>query len=152
MTQTLLRLAFSFFILTLAGCASWGSGIRLDPVDRPLNEIQAVVGKSLPLGQRRVEAAGREWFSQYFITKGRSFVAAHTAPVRYYAHVYILGDRRPYSIEVYVKRQRREAPSSDSYSDDGTDQELAKLIHKRIQFYLSKRREDLNIIDDFRVF
>lgn len=93
-----------------------------------------------------------EWFSNYFVVQGRKFVPAKTAPVRYFAHVYILGDRRPYVIEVYVKRERRASPRLNDYVEDGADQGLARIIHRRIQQQLSKRREDLNIIDDFRIF
>lgn len=93
-----------------------------------------------------------EWSSNYFLTRGRKFVPAQTAPRRMYAHVYILGDRRPYVVEVYVKKERRVSPGTNTYADDGLDQELARVIQKRIQQQLSKRREELNIIDDFRIF
>ncbi len=135
-----------------AGCASWGSGVRIENLERPLNELQRAASMSLPLGQRRVDKNGLEFFSRYFVTKGRKFMPAETAPVRYFAHVYILGDRRPYVIEVFVKREKRVSPRGGDYAEDGTDQELATVVQRRIQQQLSKRREEVNIIDDFRVF
>jgi hypothetical protein len=143
---------FVGFLLMQGGCASWGSGLRIENLERPLPELQKAISRSLPLGERRSENNGMEWFSKYFAVKGHKFIAGNTAPVRYYAQVYILGDRRPYVIEVYVKRQRRTSPQDADYADDGTDQQLAMVVQKRIQQQLSKRREDSNIIDDFRVF
>ena len=84
--------------------------------------------------------------------RGAAATSGDTAPIRSYAQVYILGDRRPYVIEVYVNKQRRVSAQSSEYVDEGSDQEIAKVVYQRIQFQLSKRREDLNIIDDFRIF
>ena len=153
MTKSVILLSiFAVLQFGALGCASWGSGVRIENLERPLNEIQKAASTSLPLGQRRVEKSGMEFFSRYFLTKGRKFLPAETAPVRYYAHVYILGDRRPYVIEVFVKREKRVSPRGGEYVEDGTDQELATVVQRRIQQQLSKRREQVNIIDDFRVF
>lgn len=141
-----------FLLVGAEGCASWGTGIRIENLERPLQEIQKAVAQSLPLGQRRIESGGMEFYSQYFLTRGRKFVPAQTAPRRLFAHVYILGDRRPYVVEVYVKKERRVSPNSNAYAEDGLDQGLAKVIQQRIQQQLTKRREELNIIDDFRIF
>lgn len=71
-----------------------------------------------------------------------------------YAKVVVLGDRRPYDLEVFVVRERRVATGQGpgSYETVGNDQRLAKVVMARITESLAKRREDRNFIDDFRVF
>ena len=64
-----------------------------------------------------------------------------------------MGDSRPYAVEVFVTREKRVLRGDDfTYAVVGHDSRLAKELAARIQEQLSKRREDRNIIDDFRVF
>ncbi|MGE0762903.1 MAG: hypothetical protein AB7N80_06465 [Bdellovibrionales bacterium] len=143
---------FAFAVLViLCGCVSPG-GLTVGEVDRPLSELQHIAAKSLPLGLRTTSANGREFFSNYFVAAGRKFKAAEKLRERKYAQIQVLGDRRPYKIQVYVQNERTDAASQTGYSNVGTDLGLAKVIKRRVQQQLNKRREDLNIIDDFRVF
>ncbi len=135
----------------LTGCMSFGS-VSISDVDRPLLDIQKIVQRSLPLGLRETSTNGREFYSNFFLAKDRRFKPAEKMPERYYAHVLILGDARPYTIKVHVRRQKVESVREGIYRDLGADHSLAKAIQRRIQEQLNKRREDLNIIDDFRVF
>jgi hypothetical protein len=65
----------------------------------------------------------------------------------------ILGDRRPYNIEISVIKEEREVEGEDfSYYETGHDERLAKQLETALHTRLTKRREELNIIDDFRAF
>ena len=121
-------------------------------MDRPLADLQHLAAKSLPLGLRKTSPNGREFFSNYFITNGRKFKLADKGPERRYAQILVLGDRRPYTLDVVVQIEKVDANAPGGYSIVGTDVGIAKVVKKRLQSQLNKRREDLNIIDDFRVF
>jgi len=149
---------FALFMLLIAGsCATKGS-LRIAELDRPLMDLQNIAAKSMPLGLRKTSPNGREYFSEYFIASDRKFKPAEKSPVRSYAHVLVLGDRRPYTIEVLVHTEKFSKTgagatgSAPGYEEIGLDKGLAKVVRKRIVQQLNKRREDLNIIDDFRVF
>ncbi|MCB0406930.1 MAG: hypothetical protein KDD34_01935 [Bdellovibrionales bacterium] len=142
-------------IFFLVGCASWGGGVRLVDIDKPLTHIKSAVLSSVPLGIRKTEKSGLEIYSKYFRPGGRKFIPSHSWPERYFAHILIRGDRRPYTIEIYVYKEKKAAVSEQSingYVQVGQDERLAKLIRERVKEQLTKRREDPNIIDDFRVF
>ncbi len=150
-----IKLLLPFVILLVSGCASWGSGARLVDIDRPLAQIKRAVLSSVPLGVRATEDAGMQVYSKYFRAGKGKFIPSHSYKFRNYAHILIRGGRRPYSIEIYVYRERKGSASEQSasiYVPDGQDEKLAKVIRKRIKEQLSKRREGSDIIDDFRVF
>lgn len=129
-------------------------GERIENLDLPIHEVQKAVELNMPMGRRQVSANGREYLSEYFIVVNGKIQPAGNSPDRFYSHVFILGDRRPYTVQVSVIRERRISGESYSAKYEGyaTDQRIAKVLTKRIQQTLSKRRDDRNIIDDFRVF
>lgn len=139
----------SLFLLT--NCASFG-GAKIENVNRSLMDLQKHVTKALPLGLRKTSPNGREFYSNYFIARDRNFRPADNLPVRSYAHILILGAERPYLIRIYVQNERAVSGGSHEYSDDGGDPAMARVIRQRLDDQLNKRREDINIIDDFRVF
>lgn len=127
----------------------------MESSDQSLVEIQKLVVDSLPVGKRTVSSNGREFFSEYFVIVGNKARAANQGNVRYYAHVYVLGDRRPYIIEGLVRKEVRESSFSGKdveYSAAGVDDELTSVLVQKLKAALTKSRGDLNIIDDFRVF
>lgn len=140
--------AVAIFVLCVASCSSMGT-VKVQGVDLPLTQIQTVVDQALPLGRRDISPNGREFFSNYFLPGGKKIVAAKDSSYRMYAQVKVLGDRRPYNIEVTVHRERKK---NSQYERVGSDERTAKVLAKRIQNELNKRRGDRNIIDDFRVF
>lgn len=145
--------AFSLIFL-VSGCASWTT-IRIEDVNKPLATISRAVRSSLPLGTQTMSKDGKRFQSKKFTVAKRKFLKPLNSSLRYYADILVRGDRRPYSVEITVFREIRQkgsATSIDSFVRDGTDQKLANLIRKRIIKQLSKRREDMDIIDDFRVF
>ena len=82
---------------------------------------------------------------------------------RAYAKALILGDRRPYSLELTVTIQTRVDDSgfnpqnpldiqTGNFEDNSADEYLAKRIVINIREYLVKRSRNKNLIDDFRPF
>lgn len=138
-------------LIFLSACVTPG-GLTVGVVDRPLADLQHIAAKSLPLGLRSTSANGREFYSNYFTTTDRKFKPADKLPERKFAQILVLGDRRPYTIEVAVLIEKVDSKSVVGYSVVGADKGIAKVVKKRVQSQLNKRREDLNIIDDFRVF
>jgi hypothetical protein len=148
--QNILVLFFPFLmILATSGCASSGS-VSIDDLNTSLVDLQRVVTDALPLGKRKQSQNTRVFYSSYFLVKKGEYEAAADHPYRNYAEIFILGDRRPYKIEVRVITEKRERDGE--YSLIKYDEGLARVISRRIQMALHKRREDRNIIDDFRVF
>jgi hypothetical protein len=152
-------LLFSFLFLTactvLQKLQTPSYAIRIRDLEQPLQFLQRLAVGTLPLGLQSSSSNGREFTSKYFAPgPGRGvYRAASEAPTRYYAHISVLGDSRPYAIEVYVTREERVLKGNDfTYEVVGHDQRLAKELVDHLQMQLTKRREDLNIIDDFRAF
>jgi hypothetical protein len=139
-----------FSTVVLFGCAATPGVTVIEGQDRALGELQTVVSASLPAGKASVSQNQRTYTSNYFTTKGGEFEEASEAPVRYKAIIVILGDRRPYDIEVTVIQEKRDKLSQ--YVRVGNSEGLARVVIRRIQKALHERREDRNIIDDFRVF
>ena len=141
------------WLVLAVGCS--GGEVRLDSGDHPLAKIKHAVKKSLPLDVRLVSENGREFYSEYFIErKGRVFKATKMG-VRKYAHVVILGERRPYTITTQVlieKRLSSKGMVKAEYEFVKYDEVLARALLKRIYKILNESRDDGNIVDDFRVF
>lgn len=130
-------------------------GERIENLDMPIHELQKAVEMNLPGGRRQMSANGREYKSEYFVVANGKIQLAGNASDRFYAHIFILGDRRPYTLHVSVLREHSVKGGEDynrKFETYATDERIAKVITKRIQETLSKRRDDRNIIDDFRVF
>lgn len=143
------RALFISFLLCTSCAINYG-GLKVNNLDRPLQDLQRVAQNSLPLGMRKVSTNHREFYSNYFIAVDRSFRPAEQMPQRSYAVIYVLGDMRPYTIEVVVIREKKGKGSQ--YVAIGKDKRIATVIRTRLQKELSKRREDRNMIDDFRAF
>lgn len=118
-----------------------------------LGEVKNFIHHTLPLGVLTISDNGREFFSQHFLLDKNEYIAAKDASLRYTARVLILNSSRPFDIEVEVRREvRRDAGGRIAYRDDGYDLRIARLLRDQLKDALAKRRDDLNLIDDFRVF
>lgn len=142
--------------LILSACSSVQTavyGARVKDIDMPLQTVQHTVASILPVGTRTVSPNAREFFSKYFILDRGQYKAASDALDRYWAQITVLGDSRPYNVEIIVTREQRVLSGETfSYVTVGHDSRLAKQLESRLREALTKRREDRNIIDDFRVF
>jgi hypothetical protein len=147
-----MRAAIGALIVLVAGCVSMPS-VQVEGLNRPLADLQKIAARSLPLGQRKISSNGREFYSNYFVALAHEFKPADSLSNRNFAQILVLGDRRPYAIQVVVYREQfSNELSGGGYRTSGTDQTLAHVVLNKINRELNKRREDLNIIDDFRVF
>jgi hypothetical protein len=143
------KITWLAFVFLLSSCATIGSESLTD-VKQPLADIQGIVLNTLPLGKRDQSINGREFYSEYFIMKKGDYLDASAAPQRNTLHVLILGDRRPYRIDARVISEERN--STGSYSFIEYNDELSMYFIKKIESALNKRRDNRNIIDDFRAF
>lgn len=149
----------SLAIFLALGCASLKERNRvqsytLRDLESSVADIRAAVSNSVPVGIRTVSPNGRELLSKHFLRgDGNKFRPATDAIERYYVKITILGDRRPYDVEIIVVHEKRVLRGETFlYVTDYYDNILAKDLAKQIETDLAKRREDRNIIDDFRVF
>lgn len=139
--------------LIIAGCSTFYKPLRIDNAHHPLARVRQLAIKTLPVGLRTSSTNGREVSSQYFLPDKKGYKDAIQSPVRLTAKIVILGERRPYSIEIYVFREERvRSGGRVKYQVRGQDFRVANRIKNELQARLAQRREDLNIIDDFRVF
>ena len=158
MLRHLLNIASLLVLFLNIGCASMSGSnkdaVQIYEVDRSLSEIRSLIANILPAGQRTISPNGREIQSRHFlIDRKGEYQPAGDALARYFAHLVILGDRRPYTIEILVTAEKRvKRDQHYTYIVTGYDRRLAKELEKKLLAELTKRREDLNIIDDFRVY
>ena len=135
-----------FFYAFATGCAS---AEKTREFDRPWGVVRATVQKNMPLGVRTTSRNGRTFESNYFVPKGNWDDDGTTAKVRAFARTTILGSSRPYQVEVSVFRQHKEG---GEYSSPELDQDLSERLANKIEADIANRREDRNIIDDFKPF
>ena len=133
-------------VLFLVGCES---KILIEDINRPFGVVRAAVKESLPGGTRLTSENGREFDSNYFAPKGPLDVDGSTGNFRETAHIAVLGAGRPYSISVESIIEKKAGRGYEVY---GRDPSRATEIGKRIQTGLSNRRDDRNMIDDFKPF
>ncbi len=112
------------------------------------NSLKTILGNHMPGGIREQSSNGRTLLSGYFIP--RNFDEDGTeASERAYAIVTILGASRPYNVDVQVNREKK---SGGDYRNEGRDKVLTKQLADKLRRALADRREDRNVIDDFRAF
>lgn len=143
----------------IGGCATMenmmspGYAILIKGIDWPLTDLQSLVVYEMPTGLRTSSPNGREFYSKYFVLDGPKYKAAGDATDRYFATLTVLGDARPYNIEIFVTHEKRVLRKSGfDYVESGHNTMLARELEYKLRQELAKRREDRNIIDDFRVF
>ena len=134
-------------IIHFSGCTST-RGVVLKETPLGISETRRVITSVTGI-PRMISENGRELYSQYFDRKGRvdEFL---TARERLYSKVTILGERRPYSIEVLVIIQNKKA--DNKFLDVGHDLKRSEELAEKIRAALNESRDKRNIIDDFRPY
>ncbi len=133
-------------VLILCSCQSLAT---IEDIDKPLQVARSTIKESLPGGARKVSENGREYDSNYFAPKGPFDVDGSAGTFRETAHVVVLGAGRPYAITVEVFIEKREGRNYEVIGRDGA---RTKELVRRITTGLSNRRENRNMIDDFKPF
>lgn len=143
----LMTIQLVFFCAFVTACSTTSATSR--EYNRPWGVVRATVQKNLPLGVRTTSRNGRTFESNYFIPKGNWDDDGADAKERAFARATILNSSRPYQVEVAVFRQRK---ISGGYSAPELDDELSERLSNKIANDIANRREDRNIIDDFKPF
>lgn len=133
--------------MLIVSCA--GPGHYIHDSDVSLTETRKSIVR-LYGEPRTISQNGREITTQYMDKKGRVLEGMKKSRERRYAHIKILGERRPYNILVNVVVQEQNVDGS--YDDLGDDDYLSEHLAKEIQRELLKSLENRNIIDDFNAF
>lgn len=93
---------------------------------------------------------GKEILSKYHDKRGRAEEGLDKAKSRFFTKLSILGDRRPYKIQIEVFHEVLVAPQEYEVIDEDLDQ--AQKIADKIQGVLNQSLKGRNVIDDFRAF
>ena len=137
--------------LVISGCAS--KGVIVDEVMLPLNTIKQVVVGALPNGLRDRSQNGRALTSNYYDPYNPLKERFDNARKRSQAEVFILGDHRPYSVQVLVHvERRRRTPKGRVYERVGRDKKAEEALGLRMKLRLSKAKGTRDFIDEFRPF
>ncbi len=99
---------------------------------------------------RSVSPNGRELYSKYYDKKGVPIERVELVKERFYTLVTILGDRRPYDIQVEVIQEERDDDGIFQVSD--RDEAKAAPLAEKLKKALHQSLDSRNIIDDFRSF
>ena len=144
------------------GCTT----MSLNNLDYPLLDIQRGVSNIIPKGVLKISPNGRTYTSKYFdpntidaerTTEADEEINRERATVI----ATILGDRRPYDVEISVVIEQDDDGKKTAKNDDfiegawssvGADKGLAKYFRERLANYLARLERNKNIIDDFRPF
>lgn len=145
-----------FIILSTAGCASIfntggmkGSFAEKKRVNASVEGIIKAFDK-VTLGVRGKSANGREIVSRYMSPKADNMEAASTKKSRGYARLLILGDRRPYDLQLqFVLEEDR---GGGDYEALDTDDERSHKLLKKVLDALATRPDNKDFIDDFKAF
>lgn len=98
---------------------------------------------------RSVSENQREYVSTYFPRRKDPHFDPSRARERLYAKFTILGDRRPYDIQVQVFIENK---VEGGYDEVGLDDGMSDQLANELKLRLTRSREDRNAIDDLRVF
>jgi hypothetical protein len=134
-------------LLIFVGCQTDRVFLR----ETPLNISETRRAVASVMGQPRATSEnGREMLSKYYDRKGNSEDQLKNARERLSTRVTILGDRRPYDIqiEVVVEIRNREGVFQVVEKDKGRAEKIALDVQKA----LVQSRDNRNVIDDFRPY
>lgn len=149
-----------FGLISMLALSACSTARVIDDMNYSLTDIQKAVGEIFPGGILGMSSNQRELTSAIFavrrpsgtLTPFNSLVFAKDKPeYRYKAKAIILGDRRPYSLEVGVDQERLDEKTG-TYSSEGTSAAMSDRLAFEIRKYLVQRSEKKNVIDDFRAF
>lgn len=136
---------WTLVLFGLWSCTHLPKGETINELDRPLLELQKSAASSLPGGMKTFSENAREFTSNPFKLKNNAYEAAKPNENYLVAEVLVLGDRRPYKMEIRVYK----VVDSQRVA---TDNKIEKRLKNEILADLAKRRENRNVIDTFRPF
>lgn len=147
--QTILSLVIGLGIL-VTGCAG-------DPTIANLNYPLPLLEKAIQNALVKVKSVShnrREFVSDYLTKEGRIWDPIGNDPQRAVVRVFVVGDRRPYDIDIETSIEERptgQTGYSTGFKEIGKSSRLVQEIQFRIQTYV-RQNSKRNLIDDFRAF
>lgn len=145
----LLRLFFlSLSLSWIIGCSTYKGLAIVRRVDIPLQALQQEVAKALPGGPSEVLEKGRLFISKPFIIENGQPVVTRDSGRRYYVKIWLRGSR-PYTIDIKAIEEKVLGSKRQVL---GSSDWVAKGMERLIRTRLTKRRKEMNLIDDFRPF
>jgi hypothetical protein len=142
-------LLLSLSSLILISCST--EAYRTSGYDYSAEDMQKAIQDNIPVGIGAVTPNGRGFYSKVF-TQDQQGKGSIPLVMRFD----ILGDRRPYDMDVAVKKVSPGIHQVDSAFENGEtfvgQDSLAKRIVRKIGNQLALRRKDKNLFDDFRPF
>jgi hypothetical protein len=147
----LLNLAFASLAVVILASSCASNNAQIQNVPLSYNAVKTVVTRSLPGGIVRESGNGRTMTSGYFDPETLK-IENEKKPLKVHAYmiVSVYGSSRPYNVD--VKAFKEERAKDGAYEDLGEDPQLTDRLAERLRAALADRREDRNVIDDFRVF
>lgn len=135
-------------IWALVSCQS--STIVIEDQSHSLATIKKAIIAVFPGGLRQRSSNGRELSSAYFTSLGYEPIEdAAKANERSYMKVIVLGDRRPYNLEVVVMKERK---SKGQFSEIEVDEKATHKFAQDLRNKLAQSRDDSSVVDEFRAF
>ncbi len=119
-----------------------------DEIDFSLGEIKQTFFSMLG-NPRLVSENDRELESPYFSRRKESPYVEGKSAERLFVKLYILGDRRPYTLEIHVFVEKR---SGKEYELVDESKEHSERLGFELVNRLTQMKQKRNVIDDFRVF
>lgn len=142
-------------ILLVLFVTSCRTGVVIEDMTLAPASIKQVVLNQLPGGMRSESSNGRELNSHYFSPLKDSKFDPQNSLKRAYVKLIILGDRRPYAVEIRVIVEEKVGIKNGRgiYQEVSQDKVYAQRLAKIIRRELNKRIEsEKNVVDDFRPF
>lgn len=138
---------WTLFLLLFAMACSTPS-YRIAEQNLSLGEIRqaivAVIGEPRQISQNQ-----RTFTSQYFSRKPDPKFDPMKSKERLFVQVVVLGDRRPYDVEVSVIVEEK---TGATYEQVDYEMNESRKLGKDLRSRLHQGRENRNVIDDFRAF
>jgi hypothetical protein len=148
--MTIKKVIINSLLIVLTSAACTTVLFESEPIEGSLAEIQKAISENLPNGLGAVSANQRLFYSKEY-KSGSSGQGKVSLVMR----VGLLGDRRPYTIQINVRRAANTSNIIQAY-DNGEDYDQAegqaKRTYSKIKEQLTKRQGEKNLFDDFRPF
>jgi len=139
-------------LFLFSGCTTGnlsGSYVTKKRVTGSLEGIIKAFDKAT-MGVRGKSHNGREIVSRYQSMDGDEYESGATKKVRGYARILILGERRPYDLQVQFVVEEV-GDDGEYYVKEFADDRANKILKKVLEL-LVRRPEQKDFIDDFRTF
>lgn len=141
-----MKLILISLIFFVSGCTT---SAVLEDSNQSINEIRQQI-KNLVGSFRSVSRNQRELVSGYFARRSDDAdFDPDQSSERLWAKFVILGDRRPYDIEIRVIKEKR---VNGKFQQVGLDKGMSLKLVEELKAKLNESLENRNIIDDFRAF